>query len=270
MRYLETFKLKLIGSVLPLFFLLACQQLSRDSELILSNGWSRTVASGLGFNHLLIDNLKPFSQLLHVYIEGDGKPLNAAGFPSNDPSPDFPLALELMGKANVRSYYIGRPCYFEVYSLRCNPNLWTEGRYSESIVNSLSKVISNLAEEREIPVALIGFSGGGTLATLVASRNQYVRGLVSINANLDLGRWTSFYGARSLSDSLDPIQEQEKVNEPTKKIFFVGGRDLIVPSVISRKYVEIHGGELIEYPNFTHTCCWLDIWESLLEKIKTF
>ncbi len=270
MRCLKTFKFKLVVLISPLFFLLACQQVPRHSGLILPNFWSKSIVTGSDFNHLLIDNLKPPSKLLHVYIEGDGKPLNYLGLPSHNPSPDFPLALELMRKEKVRSFYVGRPCYFEVYSAGCNKNLWTEERYSQSVVNSLSKVVSNLAEESKMPVALIGFSGGGTLATLVANQNQHVEVLISINANLDLDQWTNFHATRPLSNSLNPIQQKKSLNEPGKKIFLVGDRDLIVPSIASKNYVKRHGGELIEYADFTHSCCWLDIWESFLEKIKTF
>ena len=261
---IKIFKFKLVNISIALILLSSCQQIPHYSKLIEANEWNSTIVSGLGFNHLLVDNLKPTTEFIHIYIEGDGRPLNSLGDPSVDPTPGFPLALALMTKDEARSFYIGRPCYFEVYSPGCNHDLWTEGRYSEPVVKSLSKVVSNLSGETKRSVVLIGFSGGGALAALIADRNPDISILMTINGNLDLLEWTKYHGTNPLVDSLNPVSEQSRINNFVRKIILVGVRDEVVPLEISQRYVNQRGGELIKYADFSHVCCWLDIWHDIL------
>ena len=264
----NNFKFGSVNILIVLVFLSSCQQVSHYSKLIKANKWNSAIVSGQGFNHLLVDNLKPTTEFIHIYIEGDGRPLNSLGDPSVDPTPEFPLALALMSRDKARSFYIGRPCYFEVYSSECNQNLWTEGRYSEPVVNSLSKVVSNLSSESKRSVILIGFSGGGALAALIANRNSDVSILMAINGNLDLLEWTKYHGTIPLANSLNPISEQNEVNNLVRKIFLVGEKDAVVPHEISQHYVNQHGGELIEYADFSHACCWLDVWGDIFTDLQ--
>lgn len=262
------FKFDRVNILIVLVFLSSCQQVSHYSKLIKTNEWNSTIVSGHGFNHLLVDNLKPTAEFIHIYIEGDGKPLNYLGDPSIDPTPEFPLTLALMSRDKAHSFYIGRPCYFQVYSADCNQDLWTEGRYSEPVVNSLSKVVSDLSSESNRSVVLIGFSGGGALAALIANRNSDVSILITINGNLDLLEWTKYHGTIPLTNSLNPISEQSEINNRIRKIFLVGEKDAVVPRKISQHYVNKHGGELVEYADFSHVCCWLDIWSDIFTDLQ--
>ena len=50
-------------------------------------------------------------------------------------------------------------------------------------------------------VVLIGYSGGGTLAWLMASRIPETTRVVTIAANLDIDEWTRIHGDSPLSGS---------------------------------------------------------------------
>src|SRR5690606_28769375 len=97
------------------------------------------------FAHLLIPrNINPSSDVLNVYIEGDGTPWIKNRYIAKDPSPQNPLALHLMMQDTQNSLYLGRPCYFARYesedfrtNTSCRPTLWTSARYSASVVESM-------------------------------------------------------------------------------------------------------------------------------------
>ena len=167
---------------------------------------------------------------LHVYIGSDGTPWNGSR-PSVDPTPRHPLGLKLMSVDPVRSVYIGRPCYHQRDTENsCDPRLWTSARYSDDIVDSMAAVIDEYRHQiGNPPVTLFGYSGGGTIAVLLATRLAYVSGVVTVGANLDTDAWTRHFSYLPLVDSINP-SDLPALPALIRQLHLHGGRDAVVPA----------------------------------------
>jgi predicted esterase len=115
-------------------------------------------------------------------------------------------------------------------------------------------------------VVLIGFSGGGALAILMASKIKKLEKIVTVNANLDTSAWTDYHAYTRLSGSLNPINYLES-NKGIKQLHLLGERDKNVPHKLWRDKLEAANSTIISHPNFTHHCCWSSIWPQVLTSI---
>jgi pimeloyl-ACP methyl ester carboxylesterase len=164
--------------------------------------------------------------------------------------------------------YIGRPCYFGLAtSANCEPAQWTSERYSAAAVASMREVIEGYLQ-RLAPseVVLIGYSGGGALAALLAAELGPRVALVTVAGNLDTTLWTTLRGFLPLTGSLNPKDRAERLGA-NPQVHLVGGQDAIVPLAVTRSFTGQLGLEpepLREYPAFDHRCCWLQIWPDVL------
>jgi pimeloyl-ACP methyl ester carboxylesterase len=209
---------------------------------------------------------------LVVYIEGDGLAWINRGQPSDDPTPTDPVSLRLAAKDDASTVlYLARPCQF-VAARNCEPRYWAEARYAREVVESMDRAIGFAKEAAgERKVELIGYSGGGVLATLVAARRADVSRVITIAANLDLGAWTTFHHVSPLSESLDP-SDYAALLARVPQIIFVGDQDEVVPRSIVDRYRERLPLEapvkVIAVPGYTHDCCWAEAWPSLVRAAR--
>ena len=171
-------------------------------------GFNFQQVSSSTFQHWLAVPKETSTRLrcLTVYLEGDGVPFlnNGTGIAPNPTGIKNPL-LQLAREDLDNAVWLGRPCYFGLHNSRnCSPHLWTFGRYSNSVANSLQEIIETLADDKK--VIIVGHSGGGVLATIIAERYQRVAGIVTLAAPLDTDSWTSSHGYSPLYDSINPTQ----------------------------------------------------------------
>jgi hypothetical protein len=227
-------------------------------------------ASALGFTSILLqgegfDHRSYAAQAgspntaLHVYIEHDGTPWASIDGVAEDPTPRTPYALELMAKDAGPRLLLGRPCYFQTQTKPpCSPLAWTHRRYSPEVVASMVAALRRYLFEHPFRhVVLIGYSGGGTLAWLMAARVPEAIGVVTIAANLDIDEWTRLHGYSPLAGSLNPATEPPLSAAITEQ-HYVGGRDLNVPPSVVRAFARRHPrANVIEIAGFDHICCWL-------------
>jgi len=230
-------------------------------------GLQATRLSGAAFTHrAYAADVRPDSGPLHVYIEHDGTPWIDVDQVADDPIPRTPFALELMAKDSGPRLFLGRPCYFDAREDRlCNPWVWTHGRYSMTVVTSMVAALRGFLSVHPYPnIVLIGYSGGGTLAWLMASRIPETTRVITIAANLDIAEWTRIHGYSPLSGSLDPALAPD-LAPAIDQLHYVGGRDTNVsPSIVrafARRHPEAH---VIEIPEFDHRCCWIERWPELV------
>ncbi|WP_299204223.1 alpha/beta fold hydrolase [uncultured Amphritea sp.] len=131
--------------------------------------------------------------------------------------------LQLARQDKNNAVWLGRPCYFGLQNGRnCSPHQWTFGRYSDTVADSLKEIIDSLAGDKQ--VILVGHSGGGVLATIIAQRSSLVTGLITLAAPLDTDSWTSAHGYSPLYDSVNPAHLPNSQHS-LKQLHITGDRD---------------------------------------------
>src|SRR5712692_3248183 len=182
----------------------------RFAERAATLGFGAARVEGEGFAHVVYRSAGPRpdgGRVLHVYLDGDGTP-SERGRPAADPTPRDPLVLRLMALDPAPSAYLGRPCYHGLAATPpCAPALWTDARYSDAVVVSLAAAARRLlAMTGHTEIVWLGYSGGGTLAMLLAARMAETASVVTVAANLDVDGWADLHGYSRLAGSLSPAR----------------------------------------------------------------
>lgn len=201
----------------------------------------------------------------HVYIEGDGNAVTGHGRPSQDPSPRKPLLLPLLAADPEPALYLGRPCYFDTGDTLCNPAIWTLQRYSQATVTSLASTLLQQIQPGD-NLILIGHSGGGTLAVLLAPRLPQTRAVITLAGNLDVAAWTSAHDYTPLPDSLDPAR-QPPLPATVAQWHLAGGRDIQIKHQWIQSFVDQQpNARLILLEQADHRSPWADWFPSWLAR----
>jgi hypothetical protein len=233
-------------------------------------GLKPDVIHGTRFRHQIFTRQAAATDQLFVFIEGDGLPWTRGGAErARNPTPRRPLALELAAQTPHSILYLGRPCYFSMISdLGCSPDLWTSARYSDRVVDSMAAAVNGYAANNGyLHAVLIGYSGGGTLAVLMAPRIPTTRAVITIAANLDVAAWSRWHGYLPLGQSLDPAKQPALASEILQR-HLVAGRDSNVPEALNRSYFDsLEPEQIWRFPHFDHVCCWVEQWPQILGKI---
>jgi len=131
----------------------------------------------------------------------------------------------------------------------------------DSIASAIVAFIEVKPQFRQ--VILVGYSGGGTLATLVGERNPAITEVVTIAGNLDTDAWVRFHSYLPLEGSLNPASAI-RVRRDLRRIHFVGLEDENVPPRLNAAYLGAHPEDQVrEFPEFGHVCCWVAEWPRL-------
>jgi hypothetical protein len=261
-------KYLLICCVAASLILNACSTPSQRFErMAREKGFKKTEVIGSNFPHVVYHNGKlGTASTLHVYLGGDGTPWIGGFITASDPTPRKPVVLKLMALDESPSLMLGRPCYHG-YSDQppCLPSHWTSARYAEDVVDSMVEALGKIMSDYGYTkLHLFGFSGGGGLAMLIAERFPQTQSVVTIAGNLDIKTWVDLHGYDPLYTSINP-----KVIPPlpTKigQYHLAGGKDTnIPPHIIRDALVNQPQSQFLLFEDFTHGCCWEDIWVSLL------
>jgi hypothetical protein len=243
------------------------QHIAQQAE---AYGFVRKVVRGNRFSHIVYLNyVTSHSKVLHVYLEGDGLPWLYGQIVAADPTPRNPLMLRLMAWDEEPSVYLGRPCYHGLADeTPCKPELWTHGRYSGTVLTSMAAALKRLLYDGSFEsLALFGYSGGGTLAMLLAGRFPQTHTVVTLAGNLDPDAWTRLHGYAPLRTSLNPTR-QAPLKPGIHQFHFAGGQDRNVPAEMIRTAVaHQHDARFKIIAQFDHRCCWEQLWPSVLKFI---
>lgn len=227
-----------------------------------------TVA-GHGFEHYVrIGGAIQNASEVHVYLEGDGRPFLSVHQAARDPGPRHALALELMELDVAPSLYLGRPCYHgHATAPGCTAALWTDARYSSEIVDSMVAALHSLQGRYGFGnVTLIGYSGGGALAMLMAARLPCVVRVITLAGNLDIAAWADLHHYSPLTASLNPVTHPA-LDPRIAQHHYVGSEDHVVPPALARAaQVALHA-PLEVVPGVGHVDGWTEAWPSMLAQL---
>lgn len=233
------------------------------------SGFVVAAVRGTDFEHRAYMRVSARPQHVRVYLDGDGTPWLHGREVAADPTPRRHLALALMARDPGDVLLVGRPCYHGLAAAPgCESALWTDARYGETVVESLTAAVERvLACCDGASVTLVGYSGGGVLAVLIAERLPRVQRVVTIAANLNVADWVSLHGYRPLAGSLDPAARPAP-GRLFAEVHLVGERDRNVPPAIAEAYARTRSGVRVErFETFDHVCCWAEQWPEQLTRL---
>ncbi len=259
---LKTF---LIPSVLAVA-LIGCTGNGLNNEVadrIASPSWmqKRQIAAG-SFNLTAFERMHERAYPANIYIAGDGTAVletpETLAKPVTNPTPKNPVALHLASKDKAENLaYIARPCQYSPMPTpeeACPAELWTDGRYSPQVTGALNAAIDNIKNRYDITtVNLIGYSGGATLAALLASQRKDVMSLRTVNGKFDMG---------ALNTSIPALRNMPQHH-------FIGGNDTIAGMNAFTPYMAALGetrcSDYTIIASATHDTGFVDPWPELLE-----
>lgn len=215
------------------------------------------------------------SDMLTIYIEGDGLAWLTRSQASSDPTPRNPVGLQLaLRHPYGAAAYLARPCqYVEAQEAQaCEQGYWTDRRFSPEVVSASNRAIDLLKQRASASrLTLIGYSGGGAVAALVAAKRQDVVRLITVAGNLDHRAWTALHRVPPLEGSLNPADAWAAL-QAIQQLHFVGGKDEIISVGVVESYLARfppgHRPEMQIIPGFDHTCCWVEQWPDILTKTR--
>ena len=241
---------------------------ARVDQVAAGFGFSRELIQGTDFLHVVYRNDSGREAgPLHIYLEGDGSPYLDGRWISPDPTPRNPLMLRLMALDPAPSVYLARPCYNgRVTAPPCDSALWTQARYSAEVVDSAVAVARRLLSQRQSQtLLLIGHSGGGTLAMLMADQLPETRAVITLAGNLDTDAWTQYHGYEPLRGSLNPAR-RPPLDKHILQLHLVGENDdNIPPHMLQRATKRQWRARVGTVEGFDHSCCWPQLWPKILD-----
>lgn len=204
------------------------------------------------------------STRLRVYLEGDGRAWITSRQPSLDPTPHEPLLARLAMADPQPSIYLARPCQY-LDSPACAPRYWTDARFSNEVLDSLEQALDQLRQRyKNRDFELIGYSGGGTLALLLAARRNDIAQVQTLAGNLSPRRWAELLGLDPLYGSLEPLDFADRLRELPQR-HLSGSEDRVVPASLLDEYAARLGSasclELQRLVGVEHSVGWLEHWQ---------
>ncbi|MBF0355260.1 MAG: alpha/beta hydrolase [Alphaproteobacteria bacterium] len=206
---------------------------------------------------------------IRVYIEGDGFAYVTRGQPSIDPSPINPVALRLAAvdtSANIA--WVARPCQYVMLAQiqdDCPLQYWTSHRMAPEVVEALGAALSKIANGGKIE--LVGYSGGGAAAVLLAARRSDVINVRTVAGNLDLEAFARHHRLAPMRYSLDASSVADRVSH-LPQLHFVGAKDEIVPPELQYNFIKRVGeaGKSVTVASADHQKGWGEAWPGLLQR----
>lgn len=218
-----------------------------------------------------------------IYIEGDGAAWHSRQIPPSDPTPKNPIAAYL-AQADPHFFvaYLGRPCmYLQAEQLKqCSAELWSDARFGSDALALSNQAIDDLIayiKERGLldspkrySLNLVGYSGGGVLAALVAAQRADVACLVTLASPLDIEVWAKLQKVAPLAKSFNPAYPDAKLSQ-VRQMHWFGAQDRVVPPQAIGRYRNwnplVERDQVIQIlPNFNHRNYWIRDWPTLKDK----
>lgn len=214
--------------------------------------------------------LTPPVHSLRVYIEGDGFAWKSRTTPSDNPTPRNPTGLMLAAadkQTNV--FYLARPCQFIGPPLpaNCQVNVWTQDRFSPAVIDAMNEALSQMVLRYPgVTLDLMGYSGGGNIAALLAERRSDVRSLRTVAGNLDVAYVNAVHHVTPMPAAESAIDRAPALRT-LPQIHYSGEADTTVPPAVARRFQHAVGGRCVQtevISGMEHGSDWAAVWPRLL------
>jgi hypothetical protein len=208
---------------------------------------------------------------LRIYLEGDGRAWLTKTRASRNPSPKNPIGLYLAAQEHVGNVmYIARPCQYVSFekNLKCEYPYWTGKRFAPEVIDSVSAVIDSGKKKAGAgKLEIIGFSGGGAVALLVAARRSDVSGIRTVAGNLNHKVWAQHHKVDPLKGSLNAADVAEEVaNIP--QVHYVGSQDENIGRFVAESFRSKAGKDncikIEMVKGASHSKGWEQAWPDLI------
>ena len=220
------------------------------------------------FNIFSFRRLAKTSGTINVYIEGDGRSWIDRRTISPNPTPPNPTALKLAVLDNSSNVlYLARPCqYVDLkFERNCSKQTWTSHRYSSDVIEAYNEILNHLKKNnKDFTFNLIGHSGGGTVAVLVAANRDDIKSIRTLAANLDHVALNRERNVSQLEGSLNPINFAKKINF-LPQVHYQGKNDKVIPQWVAKKFVKFSNSSCVSSMSLievTHENGWEDFWQN--------
>ena len=132
----------------------------------------------------------------------------------------------------------------------------------------MAKAIELLREQSGARhIRLIGHSGGGALAMLIAQQIEVAQ-VVTLAGNLDTDAWTRHHRYTPLFASMNPAK-QSALPDHITQWHLLAGKDAVVPPSIVKQFIKTQPNAIgIQLDEFDHSCCWTRIWPRVVSSIR--
>lgn len=271
----------LLAMCLPFFLLTGCALLESPAARLVSaaaqEGFTQQYLQGGDFELFSLQRFTaPHENTLTVYVEGDGRSWRNRSTPSSDPTPSRSVVYELARRDHAPNVlYLARPCqYLDANALQhCSVRYWTQQRFAPEVVEGYLELLQALIVDKDFrEVTLIGYSGGGMIAMLVASRLSVPVKVVTVASVLDHKAWTDFHRVSPLVGSMD-LMAAVPVLGRIRQLHLMGSEDQIVPPLLNDGFLAaLPRGTPVTtriVQGYGHECCWADQWPAwLTENIR--
>ncbi|HET9843824.1 MAG TPA: alpha/beta hydrolase [Gammaproteobacteria bacterium] len=231
-------------------------------------GFKQEILSTSKFKLTTLHRITEKNAPLVVYLEGDGHSQSKKYRLSKDPTPHQPLALELAlldPRPNV--IYIARPCQYSIAEdAECNAMYWSTHKFAPEVINSTQEVINHFRSLHENKkIELVGFSGGGGLAVMIAAQDPRIINVTTIAGDLDIELMQKHHNTTPLTGSKNPKRVATSINKIPQR-HFIGKKDVVVPLAVAESFVHQVGAcaKIIALPKFEHHKGWKEAWPFLL------
>ena len=222
---------------------------------------------GLVFAALLKAPTTPVDSLI-VYIEGDGRVVEFSGQISANPTPRRPISWKLARRdpAPAVLYLPRLGQYSEAYAAADYRQYWTGKRFAPEIVRAMSLALDKAkARAHARQLHLIGFSGGGAVAALLAASRDDVASLATVAGLLNHAFWTAKHNYKPLVGSLNPSDTAHSLRH-IPQIHFYGKQNTIISPEISEHFLRLGAFANAQRVGVVagHNDGWENAWPGLL------
>lgn len=272
---------RMAGALLLFLFMLtlaACEAFDPDTHadaLAASANLHRETVDTRSFVLTAFSRISRPDRPLRVYIEGDGIAWLSRTEPSLDPTPRQAEGLALAARDDAPNVvYLARPCQFTPMARnpRCGIPYWTGKRFAPEVVESINEAADHFAAltpgQR---VELVGYSGGGAIAVLIAARRTDVASIRTVAGNLDDEYVNRLHGVSAMPASENPIDFAAQVAR-IPQIHISGTEDTVVPPSVAQRFSNATGAactRVVTIPGNSHNSDWSRSWPELLKITPT-